>query len=957
MHASEAALLPLIHKLLPFLRWLPGLRRSDLRPDLEAGLIGAVLILPQAIALATLAGMPPEYGIYASIIPVVVAALWGSSIHTLSGPNTALCVLIAGSVAPFANPASPDYIGYVLALTLMVGIIQLALGLARLGNLLDFISHTVISALVLAVGLVIIVSAGGAFLGVLTNLDEPFFYRLYQLAHDLQRANPYALTVGGATVVTGLLMKRWMPRYALVAAVVVGSLTGALFNWLLGPATTGIELLGRLSLSALPLSMPHFNMESMYVLKELVAAAFAIAFLGLMQTIVIARGLAAKSGQVIDGNQEIVAQGLSNLIAPFLSSFAGSGSFNRSAVHYAAGARTPMAALYASALLALLVFIGGSLIVHMPMPAVAGALVLVGLGLFDAEELRRVFHQRRELAIFVATLGSALLFGLNTGVFVGLGISLVIYLWFASTPNITIRRNHAVDGRPVYSVIIDGNLFFGSVHYVERALQHAARENEEPGVMLVRTEHLSYLDQPGVGMLAAEARRQRERGGEFYLYVSRPEVLRALRRSGRLAEIGEEHILERDRYHPMKRVLLPVSLPTSRPADEENERRLVALLAARGEEEFLGKSPELLGLLVRHLQVSPLLGGVTEHCLRDLLQPEPVRFAEAGARLADPTDARAYYLVVIDGEVEVERYWREESGVERRYQRMVDRHQQQGVAMLVGAKAQRVSLRAMTPTHYLLLDGETVESAFGVSQQFALSGERGGEESGDSSPGQPNRQPGVLRHLPVENVEEALRRLSPREVQAGDVVISQGSRPDAYYLIDEGEAVVLVTDASGSQSHTVAFLGPGDAFGEEALLKDLTRNATVRMLTPGRLQVLERADFEELVRPQLVAEMGLKEAQRLVKQGRAGWIDCRYRQEFDQAHLPGARSMPLHELRLLAPTLERDKRYIVYSRRGRRAAAAVFLLRQRNIDAYTLQGGLSEWPGDVAVSGGEGGDA
>ena len=137
--------------LLPFLQWLPAIKAATVRPDMEAGVIGAILILPQAIALATLAGMPPEYGIYTSIFPVIFASLWGSSWHTLSGPNTAVCVLIAWAVAPFASVGNEYYIGYVLALTLMVGVIQLAHGLFRLGAMLDFISQTVLSAIVLAV--------------------------------------------------------------------------------------------------------------------------------------------------------------------------------------------------------------------------------------------------------------------------------------------------------------------------------------------------------------------------------------------------------------------------------------------------------------------------------------------------------------------------------------------------------------------------------------------------------------------------------------------------------------------------------------------------------------------------------------------------------------------------------------------------------------------------------------
>ncbi len=211
-------------------------------------MIGAILILPQSIALATLAGMPPEYGIYTSIFPVIFASLWGSSWHTLSGPNTAVCVLIAWAVAPFASAGNEYYIGYVLALTLMVGVIQLALGILRLGAVLDFISQTVISAIVLAVALIIIVSAGSALLGVLSNLGEPFFVRLYQVVHDIPRANGYALGVGVITVLSGLLARRYWKRYSLVIAVFVGLLAASVLNLLYGPATTQIELIGNLSI-------------------------------------------------------------------------------------------------------------------------------------------------------------------------------------------------------------------------------------------------------------------------------------------------------------------------------------------------------------------------------------------------------------------------------------------------------------------------------------------------------------------------------------------------------------------------------------------------------------------------------------------------------------------------------------------------------------------------------------
>jgi len=506
--------------------------RAKWRPDLEAGLISAILILPQAIALATLAGMPPEYGLYTSIFPVIIAGLFGSSWHTLSGPNTAVCVLIASAVAPFAAIGTDLYIGYVLALTLLAGAIQLAIGVTRLGTVLDFISNTVITGIVHAVALIIIVSAASTFLGVLSNPDERFFIHVYQLIHDLPRANGYAVTVGAITVATGLVFRHWWRRYALVVAVLVGALAGYALNLLHGPANTGLELLGTLSISLLPFSVPLFSLESLYVLKELVLSAFSIAFLGLMQTVVISRALAAKSGQHVDTNRDIVGQGLSNIIAPFLSAFASSGSFNRSAAHYAAGARTPFAGVYAALLLAAIVVAAAPLIAALPMAAVAGALMLVGLGLIDLKTVRDVMRIRREAFIFGLTFLAALVFGLNTGVALGILISLLFYLWRVSMPAVTTSVHHEPGGRQVQVVSFDGGLFFGAVRHVERVFAELQSSRQEASLLLLKTKHLTYLDGPGAALLVAEARRRRALGDEFVVHTSRSNIVDALRAAG-----------------------------------------------------------------------------------------------------------------------------------------------------------------------------------------------------------------------------------------------------------------------------------------------------------------------------------------------------------------------------------------------------------------------------------------
>jgi len=545
-----------LQRLLPFLHWRHLVNKANTRADLEAGLIGAVLIMPQSIALASLAGMPAEYGIYTSIFPVILAAFWGSSLHALSGPNTAVCVMIGASVAPFANTGNEYYIGFVLAITLMVGIIQLLLGVFKLGAMLDFISNTVVNAVVLAVALVMIVSALNAFLGQPSNLNEKFFPRIIQIFNKYNQINYYALFLGSFTVLTGVVARRYYRRYALVIALFGGSIMGALINMSVGSATSHLHMVGYLGMYSLPFSSPTFNMETLSVMRELTGSAFAIAFLGLMQTVLIARSLSEKSGQLINTNQEIIGQGISNIAAPFLSSFASSASFNRSAAHYDAGAKTPMAALYASVFLALVVISLAFAIAYIPIPVVAALLVLVGYWLIEPNVIKKVLCTRQESIIFFVTLASALVFGLNDGVFTGLALSLFVYLWYASIPNIVIRRENDSDNTPVYIVTVDGNLFFGSLRHVERALSKLG-ENDEHCIIVLRTDHITYIDAPGAAMIAKELEKRRLKGDKMYLYINRSNIVSVLRSTGCLQEFGEEYVLIRGLEHPMMYLVKP----------------------------------------------------------------------------------------------------------------------------------------------------------------------------------------------------------------------------------------------------------------------------------------------------------------------------------------------------------------------------------------------------------------
>lgn len=928
------------------MQWLPSLGQTTLRPDMEAGFVGAILILPQAIALATLAGMPPEYGIYTSIFPVIIAMFWGSSWHTLSGPNTAVCVLIASSVAPFAAIGSEQYIGFVLALTFMAGAIQLAVGSLRLGAILDFVSHTVISAIVLAVGLIIIVFAANALLGVLSNLDEPFYIRLHQIIHDIPRANGYALLVGGLTIISGLVARHYWRRYSLVIAVAVGMLSAGVINLLMGSASSELELLGTLSISALPFSAPSFDLGSMAVLKELVASALSIAFLGLMQTIVISRSIAAKSGQLIETNQEIIGQGLANLVAPFVSSFAGSGSFNRSAAHYDAGAKTPMAAVYASLFLLLVVLIATKLIAYIPLAAVAGALILVGIGLIDVKEIKQVLRSRQEAVIFFMTFISSLVLGLNAGVFIGVLLSLVIYLWYASTPNIVLEEQTARDGRRVNIITVDGGLFFGSVRHVERVLANLGERDGYDGNLIIRTDHMTYMDVPGAALIAAEAKRRRQHNGHLYIFVTQQKISDALGQSTFFDEFGKDHIIERNQDHPMKDVLYPsrIKKPASSTQTNGSEKKTNSLSQSHS------KDLNETATLASSLQNTKLFSLLNTEQIETLLKDSPIQHGNTGTIITDPETPMSGHFVLLEGRVDIERLWSLPKGGAKRTSSIMDPNQENSGIAILQASGHGVRITANGVITYLFIDCEKFDSLLGWNQQLADMAETDPEISRRMSL---IKHAALFRQLPLENLKQALQSMTPRDVKGGETIVRQGETGTSYFLIESGEAGVWKKDTFSDDTvyaNTIApaaRLGPGEGFGEEALLQNGFRSATVMMTTPGRLLVMDKQHFDAHIRPSSIKMISPSEAIRFIKDSKVQWLDCRYDLEYSEAHIPNALHVPLDQLREQLAGLDRTKPCIVYSRNERRSRAAAFLLTEHNFNIKVLKGGIMHWPYDL----------
>ncbi len=542
-----------LYRTAPFLRWWPHVNRGTLKADLLAGLIGAIIVLPQGVAFATLAGLPPEYGLYAAMVPAVIAAFFGSSWHLVSGPTNAISLVLFATLSHLAEPGSERYVTLALTLTIMVGTLQLAMGLARLGQLVNFISHTVVVGFTAGAGVLIMASQLRNFFGMPIPRGASFLETLRQFVVHLPDVQPWVLAVGLATLLSGLAVRRWWPKVPyMIVAMLVGSVTAWLLNLQFGTATTGIMTIGALPGALPPLSMPEFSLETE---KRLLGIALAVTALGLTEAVSIARSIAVKSGQRIDGNQEFIGQGLSNIVGSFFSAYASSGSFNRSGVNYEAGARTPLAAAFAAGFLVLILLAVAPLAAYLPNAAMAAILFLVAWGLFDFHHIGSIVRaSRSEAAVLGVTFTATLVMHLEMAVLAGVLLSLLLYLNRTSKPSLRslvpdaadpqrklVERRAGVAECPQLKVLrIEGSLYFGAVNHVGEYLHHL--EERKPGQkhLLILGRSMNFVDIAGAELLAQEARRRRTRGGGLWFHGLREGAATMLAKEPFASDIGRD---------------------------------------------------------------------------------------------------------------------------------------------------------------------------------------------------------------------------------------------------------------------------------------------------------------------------------------------------------------------------------------------------------------------------------
>lgn len=539
--------------LFPAIGWLRQMSVASAKADLLAGLTNAAIVLPQGVAFATIAGLPPEYGLYTAMVTAIIAALFGSSMVMVSGPTTAMSALVFASLEGLAEPGSIRFIELALLLTVLVGLFQILAGLARLGGLVSFVSHSVITAFTAAAALLIGVSQIPGALGLSVSGGGNVVERIIKVVDVAPEAVGAAAAISIVTLVSVVLIQKYAPRLpGFLIALFAGSATAAM----IGAKERGVEMLGAIPAALPNLHVPDWNFSD---IATLASGAAAIALVGLLEAISIGRTFALRRQEVFKPNQEILGQGLSNAIGGFFQSYAGSGSFTRSGVNAEAGAKTPLSAIAASIFLAATLLLVGSYITLIPKPAMAGLILYVAWRLIDWKEVRHVVSTSRpETMILLLTLAAGLFLELDFAIYVGVIASFGVFIYESAHPALRVsapvvtasgRRkfrnadlHHLTECPQIVTLRLDGPLYFGSVEHVEEEWKSMRAKRPSQKHVIFYLKGVGKVDLSGADFLIHAIREIREAGGSFHVVALFPPLLECLRRFHVIEEIGEDHL-------------------------------------------------------------------------------------------------------------------------------------------------------------------------------------------------------------------------------------------------------------------------------------------------------------------------------------------------------------------------------------------------------------------------------
>ena len=553
-------------KYLPILDWGRTYNRGTLTNDLVAAVIVTIMLIPQSLAYALLAGLPPEMGLYASMLPIILYSVFGTSRALAVGPVAVVSLLTVAAVSKIAVPGTSEYIAAAITLAFLSGLILLALGLFRLGFLANFLSHPVIAGFITATGIIIAASQLKNILGIDAH-GHTLPDLIGSLAQNVSQVNWNTAVIG--VVATGFLF--WVRKGLLpllvglgVAARIAGIIAKAgpvaaiaattLVVWFFDLAASGVQVVGDVPKGLPPLTMPSFSMDTW---SNLIGAAVLISVIGFVESVSVAQTLAAKKRQRIDPDQELIGLGAANLGASFTGGLPVTGGFSRSVVNYDAGADTPAAGAYTAIGLASASLFLTPLIYHLPQATLAATIIVAVLSLVDFSVLKKAWHHSKaDFVAVVATMSITLLMGVELGVTAGVAVSILIHLYKTSRPHMAIvgqvpetehyrnvLRHDVLTDPTILTIRVDESLYFANTRYLEdRIYDEVAKQPKLQHVVLMCSA-VNTIDMSALESLEAINERLKAGGVMFHFSEVKGPVMDQLSATGFLETLSGEVFL------------------------------------------------------------------------------------------------------------------------------------------------------------------------------------------------------------------------------------------------------------------------------------------------------------------------------------------------------------------------------------------------------------------------------
>ncbi len=564
-------------KWLPFMSWLPSYDRSNLGGDMAAGLTTAVMLIPQAMAYAMLAGLPPVVGLYASIVPVAIYAFFGTSRQLAVGPVAMVSLLVASGVGAIAGGSIETAVALAVLLALMVGVMQLLMGVGRLGFLVNFLSHPVISGFTSAAALIIGFSQLKHLLGLEIARSNHIHKIIGAALEQIGQVQPATVLIGLASILLLVGLKRWKPVFPRALAVVV---LGTVAVWGLRLDEAGVAIVGSVPAGLPSPSMPTMDWES---IRALLPIAVTISLVSFMESVSVARAFARRNRYEIDANQELIGLGLANIGGSFFGGYPVTGGFSRTAVNGQAGARTPLASLVTAAMVALALLLLTPLFHFLPKATLAAIIMTAVFGLVDVAEVKHLWHVKRaDLALLGLTFIATLTLGIEEGILAGVGASMVWFVVSTTRPHTAVLgqlpgttdyrniKNHPqAQTRPgILIVRIDARFYFGNVSFLKETLARLEAQATVPvHTIIIDASSVNQLDSSADSALHELFDDYQRRGIRLLFSGVKMPVRRVMEKSGFVTKIGGERLL----LNVHDAVMIAVDAGPLPPADARGE--------------------------------------------------------------------------------------------------------------------------------------------------------------------------------------------------------------------------------------------------------------------------------------------------------------------------------------------------------------------------------------------------